>query len=237
MDQLDIRALIVVGGDGMVSLGTNLLAGTKVPLGIVPSGTGNDMARGLGIPHENTEAAIRMLTDLLQGPPRTIDAGRVEYVDDETGRASTRWFAGCLSAGFDAVVNERANRMRYPTGPSRYTIAIGLELLRLTPIPYRLVLDGRPLDGEAVLRFPVAAWRGIPKNAALAVNVTSVEPSADGYVSVWDCAKPQPPTPVQNPRRSEAVASRTVVSSGGEICVMSATPAHMVVDLVGVWVR
>ena len=79
--------------------------------------------------------------------------------------------------------------------------------------------------------------RGIPKNAALAVNVTSVEPSADGYVSVWDCAKPQPPTPVQNPRRSEAVASQTVVSSGGEICVMSATPAHMVVDLVGAWVR
>ena len=98
-------------------------------------------------------------------------------------------------------------------------------------------LDGRPFDGGGVLRFPVAAWRGIPKNAALAVNVTSVEPSADGYVSVWDCAKPQPPTSVQNPRRSEAVASQTVVSSGGEICVMSATPAHMVVDLVGVWVR
>ena len=43
-------AFIVVGGDGMVNLGTNLLVGTKVPLGIVPSGTGNDMARGLGIP-------------------------------------------------------------------------------------------------------------------------------------------------------------------------------------------
>ena len=51
-------ALIVVGGDGMVNLGTNLVVGTKVPLGLVPSGTGNDMARGLGIPHQNTEAAI-----------------------------------------------------------------------------------------------------------------------------------------------------------------------------------
>ena len=51
-------ALIVVGGDGMINLGTNLVATTKVPLGIVPSGTGNDMARGLGIPHDNTEAAI-----------------------------------------------------------------------------------------------------------------------------------------------------------------------------------
>ncbi|MES2169205.1 MAG: acylglycerol kinase family protein, partial [Actinomycetota bacterium] len=41
-------ALVVVGGDGMVNLGTNLVAGTTVPLGIVPSGTGNDMARSLG---------------------------------------------------------------------------------------------------------------------------------------------------------------------------------------------
>ena len=51
--------LVVVGGDGMVHLGANLVAGTTVPLGIVPSGTGNDTARALGIPHNNTERAIR----------------------------------------------------------------------------------------------------------------------------------------------------------------------------------
>ncbi len=38
-------ALIVVGGDGMVNLGVNLVAGTGVPLGLIPAGTGNDMAR------------------------------------------------------------------------------------------------------------------------------------------------------------------------------------------------
>lgn len=144
-------AFIVVGGDGMVNLGTNILVGTRVPLGIVPSGTGNDMARGLGIPYENTEAAIRMLVELLQAPPRTIDAGRIDFIDDESGRASTRWFAGTLSAGFDAIVNERANRMGFPKGASRYTIAIGLELLKLKPIPYRLVLDGRPIETRAML--------------------------------------------------------------------------------------
>ena len=41
---------VVVGGDGMVNLAAQVLAGTKVPMGLVPSGTGNDMARGLGIP-------------------------------------------------------------------------------------------------------------------------------------------------------------------------------------------
>ncbi len=136
-------ALIVVGGDGMVNLGTNLVVGTKVPLGLVPSGTGNDMARGLGIPHENTEAAIESLVASLAKPARAIDAGRVEYLED--GIPSVRWFACVLSAGFDAIVNERANNMEHPKGPSRYLIALGLELAKLKPIPYRLVLDGEEL--------------------------------------------------------------------------------------------
>ena len=136
-------ALIVVGGDGMVNLGTNLVVGTKVPLGLVPSGTGNDMARGLGIPHENTEAAIASLVASLDKPARAIDAGRVEYLDE--GTPAVRWFACVLSAGFDAIVNERANNMEHPKGPSRYLIALGLELAKLKPIPYRLVLDGKEL--------------------------------------------------------------------------------------------
>lgn len=144
-------ALIVVGGDGMVHLGTNLVVGTKVPLGIVPSGTGNDMARGLGIPHDNTEAAIEALVTALARPPRVIDTGRIDYIDDETGEPSRRWFACVLSAGFDAVVNERANRMRRPRGASRYTIALVMELLGLKPIAYRLGLDGTEEDVKALL--------------------------------------------------------------------------------------
>lgn len=144
-------ALVVVGGDGMVNLGANLVAGTKVPLGIVPSGTGNDMARSLGIPFDNTEAAIGVLTEALTRPPRIIDAGRVHFVDDETGQPTTRWFACVLSAGFDAIVNERANRMGWPKGPSRYQIALALELARLKPIPYRVTLDGELLVTDGAL--------------------------------------------------------------------------------------
>lgn len=135
-------AFIVVGGDGMVNLGANLVAKTKVPLGIVPSGTGNDMARGLGIPFDNAEAAIATLIEALGRPALVADAGLVSYIDDETGQPATRYFACVLSAGFDAIVNERANNMRHPKGPSRYMIALGLELVKLKPIPYRLVLDG-----------------------------------------------------------------------------------------------
>jgi hypothetical protein len=98
-------------------------------------------------------------------------------------------------------------------------------------------LGGRPLEANSTLRFPSARWRGIPANTALAINVTSVEPAARGYVAAWDCAQAQPATSVQNPRPAEAVASRTLVSSGGEVCVFSATASHVIVDLVGVWVR
>jgi len=141
---------VVVGGDGMVNLGANLLAGTKVPLGIVPSGTGNDMARSLGLPFDNTEAAVVALGEALQHPPRIVDAARIAYVDDETGPAE-RWFACALSAGFDATVNERANLMRHPKGPSRYLIALGIELAKLKPYHYTLTLDGTELVVDANL--------------------------------------------------------------------------------------
>lgn len=141
----DVDVLVVVGGDGMVSLGTNLLAGTRRPLAIVPCGTGNDLARGLGIPVDDTDAAIRQLIDALTRPPRAIDAARVHRGN------TTTWFAGVLSAGFDAVVNERANRMRRPRGKSRYTLAMLLVLATFRPITYRLTVDGTQRRARAML--------------------------------------------------------------------------------------
>ena len=140
-----VDALVVVGGDGMVSLGTNLLAGTKRPLAIVPCGTGNDVARGLGIPVDDTDATIRHLLDALTRPPRAIDAVRVGC------GGSTTWFAGVLSAGFDAVVNERANRMGRPRGKSRYSLAMLLVLATFRPISYCLTVDGRSRRVQAML--------------------------------------------------------------------------------------
>jgi diacylglycerol kinase (ATP) len=139
-------ALVVVGGDGMVNLAANTVAGTKVALGVVPSGTGNDMARGLGIPIGNAEAAIRALLEALDRPPRIIDAGRVR-----NGEGVTSWFACVLSAGFDAVVNERANLMRWPKGKNRYNLALLRELAMLRPRSYRLTVDGAVIETDAML--------------------------------------------------------------------------------------
>ena len=135
-----VDALVVVGGDGMVNLGVELTAGTGIPLGIIPSGTGNDMARGLGIALDDPEAAVQEMLAALDRGPRVIDAARIDYGTGPS--AGSRRFACVLSAGFDAIVNERANRMRRPRGRSRYTIALLVELARLRPIDYRLVVDG-----------------------------------------------------------------------------------------------
>jgi len=138
-------ALIVVGGDGMVNLGANIVAQTDVPLGVVPTGTGNDVAAGLGMPTDDPSAAIAQLLDALDRPPRVIDAARVRHGDLST------WFVGVLSAGFDATVNERANLMTRPRGRSRYVLALLRELATLKPIPYVVTVDGASVGTEALL--------------------------------------------------------------------------------------
>ncbi len=140
-----IDVLVVVGGDGMVSLGTNEVAGTALPLGIVPCGTGNDLARGLGIPLDDTDAAIRHLLNALAVAPRAIDAALVRHGE------RTTWFAGVLSAGFDAVVNEQANLMKRPRGKSRYTLAMLRELATFKPVRYHVTVDGARRDVSAML--------------------------------------------------------------------------------------
>lgn len=139
-------ALIVVGGDGMVHFGADCVAGTALPLGVIPSGTGNDFARGVGVPLGDPAAAVDALLDALARPIRRIDAIRVTRAD-----GAEEWVLGAVSAGFDALVSARANRMSRPRGASRYTVAMLRELAGLKPLRYRLTIDGVTSEEEAVL--------------------------------------------------------------------------------------
>ncbi|WP_406141187.1 diacylglycerol kinase [Streptomyces sp. NBC_01089] len=158
-------ALIAVGGDGMISLALQAVAGTRTPLGVVAVGTGNDFARGLGLPVRDPAAAARSVADALKGGNiREIDLGRVapgggaDPADGTDpggagpGRDGGRWFGSVLAAGFDSRVNDRGNRMRWPAGRLKYDLAMIAELAAFRPVPYRLVLDGGPaLEIEATL--------------------------------------------------------------------------------------
>ena len=129
--------LVVVGGDGLVHLAVQALAGTSTALGIVPVGTGNDFARGLDtIPDDPVEA-----TRVALGEPRPMDAIR----------SDDGWVASVATAGFSGDVNNRANRLRFPRGPSRYSVATMLELPTLRATPVRLIVDGVVHEFDAAL--------------------------------------------------------------------------------------
>lgn len=138
-------AVVVVGGDGAVNLVANVLTGTAIPLGVVPAGTGNDVARLLGIPLDSVAGAVAALYAALDAGPRLIDLGRIEW---EGGQ---RHYVAVASAGFDARVNERANAWRWPRGQSRYTLAVLRELACFRPIPFELTVDGDVRRQRAML--------------------------------------------------------------------------------------
>jgi diacylglycerol kinase (ATP) len=169
-----LDALVVVGGDGMVHLGVGQVAGTGVPLGIVAAGTGNDVARALGLPIRDPEAGadvvLRGLAEPSAAPPelaqpaaaqhrRIVDAIRCTPGPATQDRAQigdlangdVRWFAGVLGAGFDALVNERANGWTRPRGRARYVLAMLRELPVFRPRMYTIELDGQLLRTAAML--------------------------------------------------------------------------------------
>ncbi|HEX4305477.1 MAG TPA: diacylglycerol kinase family protein [Solirubrobacterales bacterium] len=123
---------VVVSGDGMIGAIGGAMAGGETPLGIVPVGRGNDLARVLGIPTD-PEAAIEIV---LAGATRTIDVGE----------ANGRRFLGIASVGFDSDANRIANESRLGGNlvyayaalralvawkPARFTIAIGDQRTRV----------------------------------------------------------------------------------------------------------
>lgn len=128
-------AVVVTGGDGVITNALQVLAQTDVPLGIIPAGTGNDHAREFGIPTKDPEAAADLV---VHGWTETIDLGRIRGQD-----GTDKWFGTVAATGFDSLVTDRANRMTWPHGRMRYYIAMLAEMSQLRLLPFRLVLDGK----------------------------------------------------------------------------------------------
>jgi diacylglycerol kinase (ATP) len=172
-------ALIAVGGDGMMSLALQAVAGTMTPLGVVAVGTGNDFARALGLPIRDPAAAGRLAAEALKG-------GAVREID--LGRVGERWFGSVLASGFDSRVNDRGNRMRWVGGRFKYDLAILAELAAFKPIPYRIRLDGGPVrEIEATL---IAVGNGTTYGGGMRICADAV--MDDGLFDVTvvgDCSR------------------------------------------------
>lgn len=123
----EVERLVVAGGDGLVHLAIQHMAGTNVPMRIVPVGTGNDFAMGIqrAISPASPDGTIEL--DLL----------RVKTADGGIG-----WVASILIAGFPASVNRRANAITLPLGPAVYTAAAIAELPKYERIKVDYELSG-----------------------------------------------------------------------------------------------
>lgn len=139
-----IDCLVVIGGDGMMHLGVNVTAETGLPLGIIAAGTGNDSARTLGMPVGDPAAGARAILESLDST-RKVDAIRAEAATGDF------WTFGSVSAGFDSIVNARANGWRWPRGASKYQLAMVRELPVFKPIQFRATIDGKVREIEAML--------------------------------------------------------------------------------------
>ena len=142
------EAVIAVGGDGTFGRLSAVAASTGGLLALIPNGTGNDMARDLGIPRRDPNAALALLD---QGSIATIDMGTIT-----DAHGTTTWFPSVASIGFDAVANERANQLvRFP-GPSRYVVAALRTLASFRPVTFELELDGERQETRVAWMIAVA---------------------------------------------------------------------------------
>jgi diacylglycerol kinase (ATP) len=167
-----IDALVVVGGDGMVHLALPAVVGTTTPLGVIPAGTGNDQAREYGWPRKDPERAAEIVA---AGRTRVVDVGVAVTAD---GRTS--YFGSVLASGFDSLVSDRTNRMRWPHGRARYNVAMLAEFVNLRPLPFRLTFaDGRVVERDLLL---VAA--GNTRSYGGGMQITPGADPADGLLDV-----------------------------------------------------
>ena len=124
---------VVMSGDGLIGAIGGAMAGSQTPLGILPGGRGNDLARVLGIPNE-PEGAVEVLA---AGHSRVIDVGE----------ANGRRFLGIASAGFESEANRIANESRLLRGNLVYAWAALRALARWKPVRFTVGV------GEERIRF------------------------------------------------------------------------------------
>jgi len=132
---------LVFGGDGTMHLVAQGLAESATALAVIPLGTGNDLARALGVP-KKMEAAIEMA---LRAPLRRIDLVR----------AGETLCIGYAGVGFDSEVAGCANQVKKLRGPLVYVYALVRTLASFVPPAMRVVYDGGTFEGRVM--FTVAA--------------------------------------------------------------------------------
>jgi diacylglycerol kinase (ATP) len=131
-----VERLLVAGGDGTMHHAVQGLAGTSCALGVIPLGSGNDLAGTLGVPPDVDAAVERAVS----GEIRRIDLARV----GET------WSVSYAGVGFDSEVTRYANEMKILRGPLIYFYAVIHTLITFVPPRMRIVHDTGEFEGRVM---------------------------------------------------------------------------------------
>ncbi len=115
---------VVMSGDGLLGAIGGALAGSDTPLGVIPGGRGNDLARVLGIPADPEEAVA------------IVAAGHSRQID--VGEANGKRFLGIASIGFDSEANRVANETNFLRGNLVYAYAALRTLLGWKPVRFTI---------------------------------------------------------------------------------------------------
>jgi YegS/Rv2252/BmrU family lipid kinase len=160
------KLIIACGGDGTISEVANgiLSSGSDTELGILPSGTGGDFRKTLGIPARSSEAA----RILREGQTRLIDAGKVTFTKDD-GKHESRYFLGVASFGMSADVVARvkeggpewlpAKGPKWLTGRLSFGVAMLQTALKMGPTRVVVQLDDDPAHHMTVANLCIANAR------------------------------------------------------------------------------
>lgn len=143
-DALDAgcELILAAGGDGTVRAVAAVVAGTDSALGILPHGTGNLLARNLGVPLDSTQAAV---AHALAAEPRRIDVGTIEITDgDDPGE---HVFVVMAGLGLDArMLEETDDELKAKAGWLAYVKALGAAAAGTELVRASLSLDDEPED-------------------------------------------------------------------------------------------
>jgi diacylglycerol kinase (ATP) len=142
------RRIVAVGGDGTWSNVGNAILRTGVPakLGLVPGGTGCDLAKTLGIPPRDVAACCRVV---LEGASRTIDVGRIE----------DKHFLNIAGFGYDVAVLEDSWSVAYLEGSALYLYCALRQLGSYRGFSLEMEADSRALGKRDLLMLIVANAR------------------------------------------------------------------------------
>jgi len=143
-DAVDAGCEIVfaAGGDGTVRAVAEILAGSDVALGILPHGTGNLLARNLGVPLDGVASAV---AHALSAEPRRIDVGTIEVTEGDA--VGEHVFVVMAGLGLDArMLEETDDELKAKAGWLAYVKALGAAAAGTELVPVELALDDEPAD-------------------------------------------------------------------------------------------